>query len=241
MRILYLDSRRGLNSVATLAAMIDAGAEADEIARRLRFLPGGCALRSSDTVVEGLRACRIVLDAPEVPHSGRLEDVKNLIDRSRLSPRVRNLVFLVYQRLAIAEGDAHGSAPEIVRFQEIGAARSVVATIGSALALEMLEPIDVVASPLPAGGGTVETHHGLLPVPTPATTELLRDLPVENTGQTGELVTPTGVALVSQIASSFGPMPSMIVGRVGYGIDDQRSPALVTRVITGRRTAGVDG
>jgi hypothetical protein len=83
----------------------------------------------------------------------------------------------------------------------------------------------------------VATHHGLLPVPTPAVAELLRDLPVEGTEQTGELVTPTGAALVSEIASSFGPMPSMVVETVGYGIDEQRSPVLVTRVITGPRTS----
>jgi len=237
VRILYLDSRRGLNAVTTLAAMIDAGADANEIARHLRFLPGGCALRSSDTVVGGLRACQIVLDAPEVPHSRRLEVVEHLIDRSRLSPRVRDLVVSIYRRLAIAEARVHGSTPETVTFHEIGAARSVVATIGSAVAIELLEPVHVVASPLPAGGGTVMTHHGLLPVPTPATAELLRDLPVETTAQTGELVTPTGAALVSEIASSFGPMPSMTVESIGYGIDEQRSPALVTRVIAGRRTS----
>jgi hypothetical protein len=237
VRILYLDSRRGLNAIAALAAMIDAGADAEEIGRRLRSLPGGCALRRSDTVVGGLRACRIVLDAPEVPHSGRLEDVEHLIERSRLSPRVRELVASIYRRLAIAEARVHGSTPETATFHEIGAARSVVATIGSAVALELLEPVQVVASPLPAGGGTVATHHGLLPVPAPATAELLRGLPVEGTDQTGELVTPTGVALVSEIASSFGPMPSMVVESVGYGIDEQRSPALVTRVIAGRRTS----
>lgn len=237
MRILYLDSRRGLNAVAMLAAMIDAGAPADEIARRLRFLPGRCALRSTDTVVGGLRACQIALDIPEVPYSGRFEDVKNLIDRSRLSPMVRGLVVPIYRRLAMAEARVHGSTPETVTFHEIGAARSVVATIGSAVALELLEPVHVVASPLPAGGGMVATHHGLLPVPTPAVAELLRDLPVEGTEQTGELVTPTGAALVSEIASSFGPMPSMLVETVGYGIDEQRSPVLVTRVITGPRTS----
>ncbi|MGH2680058.1 MAG: LarC family nickel insertion protein [Actinomycetota bacterium] len=233
MRILYLDCLRGINAIASLASLIDAGPPASQITRRLRFLPGGCTLRPSHTVVDGLRVMRIELDTPEVSHSARLNDIRTLMDASGLSLEVGEFVFGVYQRLAAAEARVHGSTIETVSFQEVGAARSVVAIIGAALALEMLGPVHVVASPLPAGGGIVETHHGRLPVPAPATTELLRDLPVQDTGQMGELVTPTGVALVSQIASSFGPMPRMIVERVGQGIDDQRTPVLLTRVLDG--------
>jgi uncharacterized protein (DUF111 family) len=168
-----------------------------------------------------------------VPHSTRLDDIRALIDGCR-SSQVAELVLGVYQRLALAEAHVHGSTPETVSFHEVGAARSVVAIIGLAVALELLGPAQVVASPLPAGGGTVETHHGRLPVPTPATAELLRDLPVQDTRQTGELVTPTGAALVSQMASSFGPMPTMKVESIGYGVDGQRTPPLLTRVIAGR-------
>lgn len=234
MRILYLDCLRGINAVASLAALIDAGADASQISRRLRFLPGGCTIRASEAVVGGVRARRIEVSAPGVIHFSRLDEVRALIDRSQLSSDVREVVLGVYQRLAIAEAHVHGSTPETVTFQEVGAPRSVMAIIGSALALDILRPARVVASPLPAGGGTVETHHGLLPVPTPATAELLSDLPVQNTGQTGELVTPTGAALVSQIASSFGSLPSMIVERIGQGVDDRRTPVLLTRVIAGR-------
>lgn len=234
MRILYVDCLRGINAVASLAALIDAGADASRITRCLRFLPGGCALRSSHAVVDGLRVRRIEPVVPEMPHSTRLNDIRTLLDGSNLSSEVRTFVFGVYQRLAAAEALVHGSTSETVTFHEVGAARSVVAIIGSAVAFEMLRPVQVVVSPLPAGGGTVQTHHGLLPVPAPATAELLRDLPVQDTKQTGELVTPTGAALVSQIATSFGAMPPMIVERVGQGIDDERTPVLLTRVLDGR-------
>lgn len=234
MRILYLDCLRGINAIAALAALIDAGASASQITRRLRFLPGGCTLRCFHTIVDGLHVLRIELGAPDVPHSARLNDIRMLMDGSDLPLEVGEFVFGVYQRLAVAEARVHGSTIETVSFQEVGAARSVVAIIGLAVALEILGPVQVVTSPLPAGGGTVETHHGRLPVPAPATAELLRGLPVEDSRQTGELVTPTGAALVSQIASSFGPMPMMIVERVGQGIDEQRTPALITRVIGGR-------
>jgi uncharacterized protein (DUF111 family) len=233
VRILYLDCLRGINAVASLAALIDAGASASQITRRLHFLPGGCTLRSSHADVDGLRVRRIELVVPEIPHSTRLDDIRKLLYGSNLSSEVGRLVLGVYQRLAAAEALVHGSTPETVSFHEVGAARSVVAIVGSAVALELLGPVQVVVSPLPAGGGTVQTHHGPLPVPAPATAQLLRDLPVQDTGQTGELVTPTGAALISQIASSFGAMPAMIVERVGQGIDDQRSPVLVTRVLDG--------
>lgn len=220
--------------MASLAALIDAGADVSEIDRRLRFLPGGCTIRPSEATVGGQRVRRVEVAAPEVPHFTRLDDVRAVIDRSELSSEVKDVVLGVYQRLASAEARVHGSTPETVTFQEVGAPRSVIAIVGSAVALEILGPAQVVASPLPSGGGVVETHHGLLPVPTPATVELLRDLPMQDTGQTGELVTPTGAALVSQIASSYGPMPSIAVERIGRGADDQRTPVLLTRVITGR-------
>lgn len=234
MRILYLDCRGGVNAVAALAAMIDAGADASQISRRLRFVPGGCTLRSSESVAGGLRVRRIDLSAPEVPHAGRLDDVRALIERCRLSSGVRELVLGIYQRLAVAEARVHGSTSEAVTFHEVGAARSVLAMLGSACALEILGPDQVIASPLPAGGGMVETDHGLLPVPTPGTLELLRDLPVQDTGQPGELVTPSGAALVAEVASSFGPLPSMVIEGVGYGTDGERTPSPVTRLITGR-------
>lgn len=234
MKILYLDCMRGINATSSLAALIDAGASASQITRRLRFLAGDCTLRSSHAAVDGVRVRRIELVTPEVPHSTRLNDIRTLLDGSNLSSQVAEFVLGVYQRLAGAEAHVHGSTPETVTFHEVGAARSVVAVIGSAVAFEMLRPVRVEVSPLPGGGGMVQTHHGLLPVPAPATAELLRDLPVQETGQLGELVTPTGAALVSQIASSFGAMPSMTVERVGQGIDDQRTPVLLTRVLDGR-------
>jgi uncharacterized protein (DUF111 family) len=233
VRILYLDCLRGINAVASLAALIDAGADPSKITRCLRFLPGGCTIHPSDVIVGGLRARRIEIDAPEVPHFTWLDDVRAAIDRCRLSSHVEEIALGVYQRVAIAEAHVHGSTPEAVTFQEVGAPRSVMAIIGSAIALEILGPTQVVASPLPIGGGMVETHHGLLAVPAPATAELLRDLPLRDTKQMGELVTPTGAALVSQVASSFGPMPSMTLERVGRGVDDERTPILLTRAIAG--------
>ncbi len=220
--------------MASLAALIDAGADASQITQRLQFLPGGCTIRSSKADIGGQRVTRIEVRVPNVSHFTRLDDVRAVIDPSELSSDVKDLVLGVYRRLASAEAQVHGSTPETVTFHEVGAPRSVMSIVGSALAVEILGPELVVVSPLPTGGGTVQTHHGVLPVPAPATAELLRGLPVQDTGQMGELVTPTGAALVSQIASSFGPMPSMTVDRIGHGVDDRRSPVLLTRVIAGQ-------
>jgi hypothetical protein len=236
MRILYLDCLRGINAVAALAALIDAGADPSEIGRHLRFLPGPVSLGSSDRLVEGFRVRRIEVRAPRLPDCRRLEDVEELVEQGDLSAEAKRLVLGIYGRLAAAEARVHGSTPEAVTFHEVGVARSVVAVLGAALALELLGPARVIASPFPTGGGVVDTQHGRLPVPTPATLELLRDRPMWDTGRQGELVTPSGVALVTQVAASFGPCPSMVVERIGYGTDDQREPAPVTRVIAGRGT-----
>ncbi len=234
MRILYLDCLRGINAVASLAALIDAGADAAQITRRLRSLWEGCTIRSSEVRIGGQRTRRVEVSAPQVSHFTRLDDVAAMIERSELSSGVRDVVLGVYQRLARAEAHVHDSTLETVTFQEVGAPRSVMAIVGSAVALETLGPEQVVVSPMPTGGGTVRTHHGVLPVPAPATAELLHDLPLEDTGQMGELVTPTGAAFVSQIATSFGRMPSMTAERIGQGVDDQRTPVLITRAIVGQ-------
>lgn len=231
--ILYLDCLRGIDAVAVLAALVDAGVEAPDIAGHLRSLPGNVGLGSSESVVDGFRVRRIEISLRDVPDCRKLEEIVALIDRGDLSPGTRAVVLSVYQRLAAAEARVHGSTVDAVTFHEIGAARSVVAVLGTAVALEILGVARVISSPMPVGAGFVETDHGRLPVPTPATLELLRGLPVMETARGGELVTPTGAAIVAEIGTSFGAMPSMTVEHVGYGVDQRRSPALVTRVVVG--------
>ena len=231
--ILYLDCLRGVNAVSTLAALIDAGASVEAIAGRLRAISAAIEVTSSDASVDGLRANRIELRTGDVPHSGRLRDVLVLIEAADLAPDSRTRIARVYERLAAAEATVHGTAPDAVTFHEVGRPGSVLAVIALGIALELLDVGDVIASPLVVGGGVVETHHGPLSIPAPATLELLRRVPVREAATDGELVTPTGAAVVVELASAFGPIPSMTVERIGYGTDDSRHPMPVTRAIVG--------
>jgi uncharacterized protein (DUF111 family) len=230
--ILYLDCLRGINAVSALGAMIDAGIETSVLAERLRSLPGGVQLSATEATTDGFRVRSLEIVAPGMPDRRNLGEVLSLMDDPALSG-ARSVVLGVYERLAAAEAKVHGSTIDDVTFHEVGRPRSVVAVIGVAVALGLLGVRAVTASPVPVGAGVVDTAHGRLPVPTPATLELLRDVPVQGSSIAGELVTPTGAAIVAELASSFGPMPSMTVERIGYGADERRDPTPVTRVIVG--------
>jgi uncharacterized protein (DUF111 family) len=231
--ILFLDCQRGINAVSALAAAIDAGVDPSILAERLRFLPGDVGVDAAETTIDGFRVRSLEVAAADVPDRRSVADVFELVDAADLPEGARSFVLGVYERLASAEARVHGSTIEGVTFHEVGRPRSVVAVLGLAIALEVLGVRSVTASPVPVGAGMVETAHGRLPVPTPATIELLRDVPVQESAISGELVTPTGAAIVAELATSFGPVPSMTVERIGYGADGHRTPALITRVVVG--------
>lgn len=227
----YVDGRRGISGGSLLAALIDAGADVDEVAAHLPFLSRDQKLHAEQTIVDGLRACRVQLDDPDERVAQGPRELLAAIAEVPLPRAVRDGATDVYRRLAAAEARAHGLEPDGVRFEELASRRSVVGVVGSAIALTLLGIDRVAASPLPFGGGDVTTHHGRLPLPAPATLELLRGIPVEPQDVTGELVTPTGAALVASLASSFGEIPAMTIEAVGIGSD---GAALVTRIVVGR-------
>lgn len=235
MRVAYLDCSRGISGVTSLAALIDAGADIDQLSKELEFLGGDLPIIRTDNVeLDGFRVRRVSVEGGGAPAGRRLADLEAVFSAGGLPDAARELVIRIYGRLAEAEARVHGSSPEAVRFHEIGSLRSVVGVVGTALAIEQLRIDKVVASPLPFGRGTVDTEHGRLAVPAPVTLELLRGVPVEPQEEPGEIVTPTGAAIVAIAATSFGQIPSMTIDTVGYGTDDLRSPGIVLRVVVGR-------
>ncbi|HEX6401442.1 MAG TPA: LarC family nickel insertion protein [Actinomycetota bacterium] len=231
--ILYLDCLRGINAVSALGAMIDAGIDTAVLTKHLRSLPGGVELEATGSTTDGFRVRSLEVVAPGMADHRSFDEIVALMDDAALPAGARSVVLGVYGRLAAAEARVHGSTIDDVTFHEVGRPRSVVAVIGVAVTLELLGVRAVTASPVPVGAGVVETAHGRLSVPTPATLELLRGVPVQESSTAGELVTPTGAAIVAELASSFGAMPSMTVERIGYGADERRIPAPVTRVVVG--------
>lgn len=234
MRVAYFDCSRGISGVAALAALIDAGADVDSLSKELEFLGGDRPIvRTEDAVVGEFRVRRVSVEGGGQSVARRPADLEALLSAGGLPDAASDLALRIYGRLAEAEARVHGSTPEAVRFHEVGSLRSVVGVVGTALAIEQLGIDTIVASPVPYGRGTVDTEHGRLAVPTPATLELLRGVPVEPQEEPGELVTPTGAAILAAAAASFGQIPAMTVESVGYGTGEPRSAPILLRVVIG--------
>ncbi len=220
MRIAYFDCFNGVAGDMMVGALIDAGCPPDELMAALKGLPiSGYEMSFARARIQGLSATRFKVlldsDAPQ-PHR-HLKDVLGIIEAGNLPANVRGRAGDVFSRLAEAEASVHGTTVERVHFHEVGAVDAVIDIVGACWALERLGVERVVCSPVPVGSGTVKCEHGLMPVPAPATAKLLADVPIAATTETGELTTPTGAALVTAWADSFGGVPAMTLRGIGYG------------------------
>jgi pyridinium-3,5-bisthiocarboxylic acid mononucleotide nickel chelatase len=144
--------------------------------------------------------------------------IKAQILSSKLAEEVKHQALQIFQRLALAEGKLHGQDPEEVEFHEVGAVDSIVDIVGVSILLRYLNPFSVSSSPLPMGHGFIKCRHGRMPVPAPATLELLRGIPVYDANMRGELVTPTGAAIIAAVATSFSRFVSFTPQQIGYGM-----------------------
>jgi len=226
MRLAYVDCFSGASGDMLLGACLDCGVSLEELRRALAGLPlAGYDLRSEQVSRGGLRATKLYVDLAEKeqPHR-RLGDILTIIDGSRLSERVKDQSRRVFRALAEAEAAVHGTAVGLVHFHEVGAVDAIVDVVGTVVALERLGVARLECSALTEGTGWVESAHGRLPVPVPATAQLIRGVPVQQVEAEGELLTPTGAALLVTLAERFGPFPTMRVESVGYGAGS-RDPA----------------
>lgn len=239
MRIAYFDCASGISGDMTLGALVDAGAEVDRLNAAVESLGlAGCRLVAREVRKQGFRATQVVVEhAAETGHR-HLHHILGMIDRSALGERPKELARRIFTRLAHAEAKVHGVPIEKVHFHEVGAADSIADIVGTAVAWDLLGIERAVASPVPVGGGRVKIAHGEVSVPAPATAELLRGIPLAESQVPCELTTPTGAAILAELASAFGPMPAMTVERIGYGAgqrDLETQPNLL-RLLVG--TAG---
>ena len=240
-RLLYIDAVGGLAGDMLLGALLDAGADEERVAAGLHAL-AGVALES-ERVMRGpiaARHVRIVSDEGPHPHR-RWAGVRELIDAAGLPVRAAERAHAVFAALARAEAAVHGIEPEEVHFHEVGALDAIGDVCGIALALESLEIEELTCSPLPLARGMIGSAHGPLPLPAPATLELLRGAPVHGVDGEGELVTPTGAAVVAALAGAFGALPALRLQSIGYGAGtrDLAERPNVVRVLVGvRESAG---
>jgi pyridinium-3,5-bisthiocarboxylic acid mononucleotide nickel chelatase len=219
MKVAYLDCFAGASGDMILGAFLDAGLGVEELRTALKALPlAGYTLRVFKEERNHLVGTRFVVDTDTAGQPARtFANIRHMIRESGLSDRVKDRSTRIFESLAAEEGRIHNCAPEEVHFHEVGAVDSIVDIIGAVFAVESLGVESLYASPLPLGSGFVETRHGRIPLPAPATIALLKGIPVYDAGIQGELVTPTGAALLKGLACSFGSMPPMVVESIGYG------------------------
>lgn len=219
MTLAYFDCFAGVAGDMIVGALLDAGADLEALQNHLAGLKvGGYSTRVEKVNRGGLRGSKFHVEIDEHDHAHRhLQDILAIINGAALPPRVAQRARDIFHRLAQAEAKAHGVAVEEVHFHEVGAIDSIVDVVGACIALELLDVDRVICSPIPAGSGTARTAHGILPVPTPATAELLIGAKVSKDFFEGEVTTPTGAAVMVTLAESFGPLPPVTVQAVGYG------------------------
>lgn len=259
-KIAYLDCFSGASGDMFLGALLDAGLPVDSLREALGSLAldgGGWTVETSVVDRAGVAATKLSLHEGGAaaklndhahhnhghghhhPHRS-LKEIVGLIDRSALSSEAKNRASRLFGRLAEAEAAIHQMPVEKVHLHEVGALDSIIDIVGAVHGLDWLNVETIVASPLNVGSGTVRCAHGEFPVPAPATAKLLEGVPIYSSGVQAELVTPTGAVLVSDFASSYGPLPPMRVGQIGYGAGDrdlEGSPN-VLRLIIGESSDG---
>ncbi|MBI3680609.1 MAG: nickel pincer cofactor biosynthesis protein LarC [Acidobacteria bacterium] len=221
MKIGYWDAFSGISGDMAIGSLVDAGASFEDLARELDSLGTGARFRLERTRRRGLAAARFTVDCEPQNKHRRLLQILEMIERSSLPAEVKQNAADVFRRLAQAEAKVHGTTVDQVHFHEVGAVDSICDVAGACLGLHSLGVKELYCSPLNLGSGTVKTEHGILPVPAPATAELLNDKPVYASGPAAELTTPTGAALAATLAKEFGPMPPMKILGAGYGAGDK--------------------
>ncbi len=245
MKLAYLDCPTGIAGDMCLGAIADLGVPIDYLSAKLTGL--GIAqeyqLRVQSVHRQGQRATKIHVDLTNHHHERHLPEIEGQIIAAKLPPQAEAWSLAVFRRLAEAEGAVHGIAPHLVHFHEVGAVDALVDIVGTCLGLDWLGIEKLYCSALPTGGGTVRAAHGHLPVPVPAVLKLweLRQCPVYSNGIEMELVTPTGAAIATTLATNFGAPPPMTLQKVGLGAGSKDLPIPnILRLWVGETTAKIN-
>jgi uncharacterized protein (TIGR00299 family) protein len=242
MTLCYFDAFSGISGDMTVGALLDAGADWPTVESALQSLQLEATFRLYKTKRKGIAASKFCVDFTEQKKHRHLPHIEKIIQAGDLSSKAKSNAMAVFQRLGEAESQTHDVPIEKVHFHEVGAVDSICDIVGACVALDALNVSEIHCSRINVGGGTVETEHGTLPVPAPATSLLLKDHPIYSAGPQTELTTPTGAALVTALASHFGALPAIQLKAQGFGAGDKDFPgqANVLRVLIGERTSALE-
>ena len=234
MTTLYLDCFAGAAGDMIVASLVDVGADAAALEAALRGLGIDKFDLTFSTVDKcGVQATKFDVTATDDHHQRSLTEILAIIDGSTLSETIRARSKQIFTRLGVVEAAIHGVALDDVHFHEVGAVDAIVDIVGAVVAMDLLGIDRVVSSPLPLGSGTVRTAHGIYPVPAPATARLVEGVPTYGSAMRGEVLTPTGAAIITTVASSYGPIPpgTILAGGYGAGTRDCDYPNVVRAIL----------
>ncbi|HEX5081849.1 MAG TPA: nickel pincer cofactor biosynthesis protein LarC [Blastocatellia bacterium] len=238
-RTLYLDCFAGASGDMLVGAMLDCGLDFESLRSELLKLGvEGYELSLNRVDRSGISAAKFDVHLTAAAHSHdhhhdhhhshshhrSLSEIKKIISSSNLREWVKGRAQTIFQRIGEAESKIHGIPVESVHFHEVGAIDSIVDIVGACVAFDALKIERIISSPLHVGSGTFQCAHGTYPVPGPATAELLKGVPIYSKDVEGELVTPTGAAIISTLAESYGPAPMMRIEKIGYGAGTRDYP-----------------
>ncbi|HEU0253443.1 MAG TPA: nickel pincer cofactor biosynthesis protein LarC [Pyrinomonadaceae bacterium] len=218
MKTLYFDCFAGASGDMILGAMIGAGVDPAYLREQLSLLPVSVFSIDVQRVDRsGLSAMYARVETAHEHKHRHLSDIKQIIEGSRLADPVKQRAVQIFTRLARAEAHVHNEPIDHVHFHEVGALDAIVDVVGAAICFDYLKIERFVCSPLHVGSGMVQMAHGRFPIPPPAVTELLTGAPFYSSDVKGELLTPTGAAIITTVCDEYGPIPQMTTERTGYG------------------------
>lgn len=226
--ILYFDINSGISGDMTIGALLDLDINHDEFIKELNKLNlDEYSLEITKQKKNGITGTdfKVILNENSHKnnhshghnHNRNFNDIKKLINESSLNNSVKELSIDIFEKVARAEAKVHDKDISEVHFHEVGAVDSIVDIVGTAILIEMLNPDHIYSSKIPLGTGFVNSDHGNIPVPAPATIEILKDVPVYSNGIKSELVTPTGAAIIKTLAEDYLSLPELNIEKIGYG------------------------
>jgi pyridinium-3,5-bisthiocarboxylic acid mononucleotide nickel chelatase len=239
VRVLHFDCFSGISGDMTLAALFDAGVDPEAVRRVLDSFGLPITMEVERVKRNGIAANYVNIVAPDQEEYRFLPDVEAILTKGAMTTHQRDLAMKIFRKLAEAEAAVHGMPVEKVHFHEVGALDSIADIAGAAVALDLLGVERITCRSVPPGSGSVKCAHGVMPVPAPATALLLKGMPLAQAPVTGELVTPTGAAILATVVNEFTDQPAMTVERIGCGagrknFDEQPN---VLRVFVGSSSA----
>lgn len=242
MKIAYFDCSSGISGDMCLGALVDAGVPVAKLENELRKIRvKGYKLKVKRVKRSGFAATKadVIQKAAHKSHiteHRKWKDVERIIRTSSLSEEIKKKGLSIFRRLFTAEAKVHGETFDAAHLHELGAVDCIVDIFGTVIGLELLGIEKVYSSGVNTGGGSVRTKHGILPVPAPATAELLKGIPVYSGGIDYELTTPTGAVILKEISSSFGTIPDMVIEKIGIGAGnkDFKDKPNVLRILIGQ-------